>query len=431
MNEAMKEQRDELKAINSEQFFARMGQEISPQIQAAFTTAIAPVTESISGAVDRLSATSQSGVQELMREFSNSIHGGAGIEMRELGETLKGLQATLAETQRGLGSSGEDFARRMSEAAENLNRLVTEASGRLGESAEQQRAGLAEAVSALKETFERANAQVDRDLGQSASAASAKVEAAMGRVMERLEGQLGDFMTGLTGFQQAMSGHVGETQAQVRAAQAEGVDLVARAAAEAARAIESGFASALARLNEEVSRLEEALGRGASSLSHQAAAINEATSQTRLVSDAFAKTAQDVRVAALPLQQSGDRIAAATDTMTTSFVSAAASLAESQEAGRRLAETLTGHIEHLTAVWTGYRDQFERVDEALGRTVLAISNAATAQGESLSRYAVEVDKSLAEAVQGLRPILDGLEENAGEIAEQVRSLEKALQRTAR
>jgi hypothetical protein len=428
MNEAMKEQRDELKAINSEQFFARMGREISPQIQAAFTNAIAPVTESIAGAVDRLASNSQDGMQDLIHQFTASVQGGAGVEMRELGETLRVLQTTIADTQRGLGTSGEDFARRMSEAAENLNRLVTEASGRLGESAEQQRAGLADAVSALRATFERANAQVDQDLGQSASSASAKVEAAMGKVMERLEGQLGSFMAGLTNFQEAMTGNVGETQAQIRAAQQGGVAMVAQASEEAARALESGFAAALARLNDEVSRLETALSQGAASMSHQAAAIGDATSQTRLVSDAFAKTAQDVRVAALPLAQSGERISAATTAMTTSLGTAAASLSESQEVGRRLAETLTGHIEHLTMVWTGYREQFERVDAVLAGTLDALATSSASQGDSLQRYAVAVDKGLADAVTGLRPILEGLQESAEEFGEQVQALERALTR---
>jgi ABC-type transporter Mla subunit MlaD len=428
MNEAMKEQRDELKAINSEQFFARMGQEISPQIQAAFTTAIAPVTESIAGAVDRLSTSSQTGVQDLIREFTAGVQGGAGAEMRALGETLQGLQATLADTQRGLGSSGEDFARRLSEAAENLNRLVNEASGRLGESAEQQRAGLAEAVSALRATFERANAKVDQDLGQSAASASAKVEAAMGKVMERLEGQLGSFMAGLGSFQEAMSGNVGETQAQIRAAQEGGVAMVAKASEEAARAIESGFAEALKRLNEEVSRLATALSQGAASMTHQAAAIENATGQTRLVSDAFAKTAQDARVAALPLAQSGEKIANATAAMTESLHSAAAGLAESEKAGRRLADTLTGHVETLTTAWTNYRERFERVDEVLAGTLTEIARAAESQNETLQKYATAVDKGLADAVTGLRPILEGLQDNAEEFAEHVQALERALSR---
>ena len=45
----------ELKQINSADFFARMGEKISPQIQSAFTTAMAPVTASINNAVERIS----------------------------------------------------------------------------------------------------------------------------------------------------------------------------------------------------------------------------------------------------------------------------------------------------------------------------------------------------------------------------------------
>lgn len=428
MNEAIKEQRDELKAINSEQFFARMGQEISPQIQAAFTTAIAPVTESIAGAVDRLSESSQNGVQDLVREFTAGVQSSAGTEMRALADTLKALQATLADTQRGLGSSGEDFSRRLSEAAENLNRLVSEASNRLGESAEQQRAGLAEAVSTLKATFERANAKVDQDLGQSASTASAKVEAAMGKVMERLEGQIGAFMAGLTSFQEAMTGNIVEAQTQIRATQENGVAVVAKASEEAARALQSGFAEVLARIREEVSHIETALSQGASSMKHQASAIDNATGQARLVSDAFAKTAQDVRIAVIPLVQSGEKIVAATTAMTESLSTAASSLAESQAAGRSLAETLTEHIEALTTAWTNYRARFERVDEVLAGTLRALAASFEEQREKHTDYTKKIDEGLAKAVMGLVPILQDLQENTGEFAEHVRSLERVLSR---
>jgi hypothetical protein len=52
MNESLSAQLTELKQINSADFFARMGEKISPQIQSAFTTAMAPVTASINNAVD-------------------------------------------------------------------------------------------------------------------------------------------------------------------------------------------------------------------------------------------------------------------------------------------------------------------------------------------------------------------------------------------
>src|SRR3984893_13082708 len=88
MNEALGAQLTELKQINSADFFARMGEKISPQIQSAFTNAMAPVTASIDNAVSRLADSSQTGVSELVNQFTETLHVGAGAELRELTGTL-------------------------------------------------------------------------------------------------------------------------------------------------------------------------------------------------------------------------------------------------------------------------------------------------------------------------------------------------------
>ena len=52
-------------------------------------------------------------------------------------------------------------------------------------------------------------------------------------------------------------------------------------------------------------------------MTSQVTALRDATDQTRLAADAFGATAQDVRSASVPLLQSGERIAGATQSLTT------------------------------------------------------------------------------------------------------------------
>ncbi|MFC0242626.1 anti-phage ZorAB system protein ZorA [Rhodopseudomonas telluris] len=453
MNETLSSQLSELKQINSADFFARMGEKISPQIQSALTTAMAPVAASIDDAMERLSDSSQSGVSGLIKEFSKTLQVGAGDELRELTKTLQTMQGALVEAQGGIGRTGEDFGRRMTEAAENLNRLVSDAGGRMTETSEQSRKALMDVVGALREAFERANHKVDEQLGQAASGASGKIEEAMVRVMAKLEGQVENFRGGLDSYQQDMSRRLSETDAMVGSAQVNAVSAVAAASSGAANALKEGLAAAMQSIRSELEAFASTVRNVETGMTSQVTALRDATSQTRLAADAFGATAQDVRSASAPLLQSGERIAGATQSLTTvvlgaserisaSVVDSNAKLADSVtrsvasfEAGQRsaaeFAGTLGEHIGQLSTVWAGYSEKFERVDEELGSAIDDLSRAVTMQGEQLVSYASKVDESFATAISRLNPFLEELKSNTEELGESVSELKDALRLPAR
>lgn len=448
MNEALNAQLTELKQINSADFFARMGEKISPQIQSALSNAMSPVTTSIDNAMARLSDSSQSGVSDLMKEFSKTLQGGAGEELRELTKTLQTMQGAMVEAQSGIGRTGEDFGRRMTEAAENLNRLVADAGGRMNESSEQSRKALMDVVGALRETFERANQKVDEQLGQAASGASGRMEEAMARVMAKLEGQVENFRGGLDAYHQDMSKRLSETNAIVGSAQADAVSAVAAASSEAAKALREGLADALQSIRDELEAFSSTIRNVELGMASQVTALKDATQQTRLAADAFGVTAQDVRSASAPLLQSGERIAGASQSLTSAVSGAgerisvvvaesSAKLADSVarsvqsfEAGQRsaaeFATALRAHIDQLSSVWTGYSEKFERVDEDLGRAIGDLSEAVTKQGEQLVHYSSKVDEGCATAISRLRAVLESLESNTDELGESVSELKNAL-----
>ncbi|MDB5539553.1 MAG: hypothetical protein JWQ89_1280 [Devosia sp.] len=430
MNAVGKEQRDQLKEINSDRYFTKLADVVAPLIGAAMERALSPVTTGIGSAIEQLKATSQSGVSDLLKEFSTSVQGSAGTELRELGETLKQMQLTLSETKRGLEGTGEDFARRMSEAAENLNKLVRDAGRSLEGSAEQNRAGLEEVVSALRETFEKANSRLDADLGNAASGASSKVEEAMGRVMVRLEEQLGALMSGLEGFQASSISNITEVREHVLGAQASAVSNISTASAEVSKALDDGLRGAMQRIADEIDRFQKAMSSGELALSHQASAIGDATSQTRSVADAFARTAQDVRAAAAPLVQSGERVAQASSEMSQAITRSAAGLETANSAATSLSNALTEQIVRLGDMWAGYKEQFDKIDEALANAVGKLAEATDGQSERLTEFARRMDSELANVMTRLQTSIEQISENTTDLATSVEELTKGLSREA-
>jgi uncharacterized protein YukE len=188
-------------------------------------------------------------------------------------------------------------------------------------------------------------------------------------------------------------------------------------------------------------------------MTSQVTALRDATDQTRLAADAFGATAQDVRSASAPLLQSGEKIAGATQSLTTavfgaserisvSVVDSNAKLAESVtrsvasfEVGQRSAADFAGmlgaHIGQLSTVWTGYSEKFERVDEELGKAIGDLSEAVSTQGQQLVSYASKVDENFATAISRLNPFLEELKSNTEELGESVSDLKVALRSPAR
>jgi hypothetical protein len=277
MVEQLEAQLAELKAINSEQFFSRLGQEVAPSIHGAMQGVIAPLVDRVGAAVDKLSTHSQSGMEDLLDRFTENLQTGAGAELRDLSATLQSIQGALEQTRSGLSGSGEEFARHMSGAAENLNRLVLEAGQSLGRSSEQNRETLEQVVASLQATFETANARVERELANAASGASDRLESSMSRVLAGLEAQVSSLQQTLGGFQDGATKLVDDAQRRVEKAQEQSIEAMTRASSEAmerARMSIEGSGENFARSASGVSdRLEGAMSRVLAGLEGQVAGL--------------------------------------------------------------------------------------------------------------------------------------------------------------
>jgi ABC-type transporter Mla subunit MlaD len=410
MHEVAMEQRDQLKEINSDRYFTRIAEHMSPLLEQALSKAVTPV------------------IGEIGKQVSSSVQGSAGVEMARLGETLAQMQSTLESTKTGLQGTGEEFARRMTEAADNLNKVVANAGRNLERSAEQSRSGLADIMTALREAFNAASTRVNDELGSAAQGATDRLETVMGRVLKRLEEQVVGFTGSVSKVQEQTATSVVELERQMRAAQEQASAVISATAGEVAKAMETGLAEAIEKIRVEVNRIETSMRAGQAAYERQAGAISEVAGQTKGLADAFARTAQEVRSAANPLAQTSSELATVTRQITETNERTAARFGEAAGAAKELAGSLSEQIQALNVLWAGYKGQFDKVDQDLAKAIQSLASATDTQSDRLHKFVGTVDKDLSGCLDKLSPLLQSLEQNSQELSDSVETLARTLTR---
>ncbi|MEH2510158.1 uncharacterized protein YukE [Nitrobacteraceae bacterium AZCC 1564] len=341
MSALMAQQVAELKSINSEAFFTRMGETISPRIESAFSMAMAPVTASIDGAIAKLSDNSQTGIESLIDRFTESVQGGAGVELRELAQGLANMQVSLAETQRGLQGTGEDFGKRLSAAAEGLERLVASAGDRVTGAQEQAAHSIADA----------------------ATQAAEGMKLGLAEVMERVRSEIERFAQALQASEVAMVtqvGAMGETTAQTRQVS----DAFGRTAQEI-RAASTPFVQSGERIARASEAMAQSLQQSASSLDSSQLASKELAASIAQQSERLADmwrgyVAQFDRVDQ-ELGRSVEKLAEATQSQAQTLVDYA----------QKVDQGLARAVEKLNPLLDGIREN----TEDFGDAVESLSNA--------------------------------------------------------
>ena len=426
MSAHLEAQLTELKAINSGEFFARLGQEVGPRIHEAMHGAINPLADKIGDAVGQLSANSQSGMHDLIQRFSDSIQGSAGAEMRELGISLQSMHGVLEKMRIDMAGSGEDFAKRMTEAAENLNRLVADAGRNLGEQSDRSRETLEQMMGSLREVLAQANHKIEENLTGAAEGASGRLEQAMDRVLGRLEGQVGALHDSFGSFRETATGYVDETSRKVAEAQAASVAGITTASANAAAALEQGLSQAMGVIRGEVETFASALRTSSTSLGAQTEALDRVATRSREAAEVFGRSSEAVRSAVDPITRSNEKIAAATETVGRAIAGSVTALGEGQKASTALSEQLTQQVSRLTTLWAEYQKRFEKVDEALGRAFEKLATESQKQALMLADHTTKIDKGLSKAVDGLAQHVENIGSGAEELSEAVEELKKVL-----
>lgn len=429
ISRTMQDQLVQLKDITQGEFFARMGSEIAPRLNAAIADAMAPVTEQIGSAVGNLSTNSKDGVQKLLQSFTDQLQLGAGTEMRELAATLKQLQMSMVEMQGGLRGSGDDFSAKLSEAADNLNRMVERAGQSFETSSGQSRDALTAVVETLRQTMEKANAEMDASLGAAAGGASTKLEAAMGLVMDKLDRQIGQIGENLGAMQRTMGEQGDHARQQIEASVSHSAEIQKSVLADLQATVGSVSAQLRAVVEEALASVGQRFGDLSTSmraiegaLTSQKVALEAASGEARMTAQAFGESATSVRAATQPLITVSEKFSGATERMATGVEATLEALQAAREEIATLAAGLGATNEKTGAFWEGFTAKFDDVDTALGRAVETLSRSTSEQQDRLRTHVQGVDQGLSEAIGKLSPFLAQIKDSAEAIAD---SLETA------
>ncbi len=424
ISRTMQDQLVQLKDITQGEFFARMGSEIAPRLNAAIADAMAPVTEQIGNAVGNLSANSQDGVQKMLESFTDQLQHGAGNEMRELAGTLKQLQMSMVEMQGGLRGSGEDFSAKLSQAADNMNRMVERAGQSFETSSGQSRDALTAVVENLRQTMEKANAEMDASLGAAAGGASAKLEAAMGLVMNKLDGQIGQIGENLSAMQRTMGEQGDHARQQIEASVSHSAEIQKSVLADLQETVGSvstqlrnAVGEALASVGQRFGELSTSMRGIEGALTNQKAALEATAGEARKTAQAIGESATSVRAATAPLIAVGEKFSGATERMATGVEATLKALESARDAIATLAAGLGATNERSSAFWSGFTTKFDAVDTALGRAVETLSRSTSEQQDRLQSHVQGVDQGLSEAIGKLSPFLAQIKDSAESIAD--------------
>lgn len=364
-----------MKEINSERFFARLGETVAPALGNAITQAVGPLSDRLERTTEELARTSRTGADALVQNFVDRLDQGASREMQEIVGALKSLRDSLDRTQSNLSGSGEDFSNKLTQAAEAIGSVL---------------------------------AQASQNLSGSAADVAKSVEAGLAQVIGSLETQSQGFGNTLTGLQKRLADQLEEsTQRSVAAGQ------------DAAAAVHAGIDEVVRVLRTDIAALSETLRSVSSALSGQTTQIETISDRSRDTADAFTRVASEVRSASQPLLTSSARVADSTERMSASMAESVHALSTSQSSADKLAEKLSEHLDQIARVWDQYEARFKSVDEDLG-------NAADRFHEEVSRHQEAMRSFVKQIDDHTGAILGKINAAVGNLSESVETLNETL-----
>lgn len=167
-------QLEALDHLGSDAHVARMAAHMAPAVREA----MAPIATSVDRAVGSLTTSSQEGLEAMLDRFIAGVQGGAGSEMREIGESLRLMHGLLDKVRADMACSGEDFSRRMSEAASGASGQMEEMLGRAVGRLEAEITSLANVLAASVKAHEGQARAIDVAAMRSGETAAAFVRSA-------------------------------------------------------------------------------------------------------------------------------------------------------------------------------------------------------------------------------------------------------------
>lgn len=406
--DVMREQRDQLKAFNTD--FAL---QLSERMGVQFAQAIAPVTASLGMLNDNMTSMSQG----LGQGAAKAIEEASGGELRALGATLSTLGERLDALSSSVGSSGEDAARQIRAAGADFAQAATdirEAFDRLTGQVD----GMGERFSTQGEAMAQAQSDALGRMLSGLESAQAKSADAIAEAVNRLQGAgLSAADTMQKEVSAAMTAGVAASQETFRVALEE--------SGEGLRGVAAGLAKAVGDAATQIDRAGQGFTRSGESAVRTAEAMEGVTGHAKTVALSIGDASKGFAAAAAPVAQAVQAINDAAGRIVRSLEANQQMDAETVQSLQNLANGIRETQEAAETAWTDYRARFENVDKALERTTVKLGETLEGTFGEFKRFAADTDRELASAVGKLSGALTSIEEYAESLNDYVEAKKKS------
>jgi methyl-accepting chemotaxis protein len=361
-------------------------EQLAVVLEQALEKQFTPMVSSLGAIQDGIDRISGGGGEAVRKALTES----AGAEMGNLAEAIGGMTLSL-------GTMAERFEKQTNSADQQIEEAVR----RFSQASDEMRAAFGELNNNFAAVAERMRADSEE--------ASDQARQRMGDLLDRLGSSLDEMRTKMV----ASAGEFGEaTQGAARQAAETGQ----LAMEDSFKQFVERFAEAGEPLVEEMRKASTSIGTAASSLDGSNRAMGDYTRGIESVADrssdiatSLGSVASDVREAAEPVRQSAASIEKAMLAMSAAVANDARNSEAAREEMRELSGTLQSTAESAEKAWSDYRDRFNEVDEALGKALTLLSEAAGSHAQNLNERVGQVDDALSKGIAQLAAALRPLE----------------------
>lgn len=423
IGETLKLQLRAIQNIDSDAFFSRLGNAVSPGIQQAMGQAVAPLTEKIATAVDDMRRQSVGGVQEMLEKFTQGLHGSAGTEMSALAGTLGQLRESLAHTQSGLEGSGSTFAKQLGDAVDTMSARLVQVTEKMEAAATSNSVQLEQSMSRLAEGFEAAARKTTETLTDAASGAGGALQSAVSAITDQMRPMFDNLGAQVVALGQTVDAQreAGATSARdmQRAAQ-EATERVATDLERQVQALGTKTASELDRVlgivGQRIETLSGALVAAGAAMERHANSTGRAADAASSTADSFATTADRVREASTPLSDIAKQFARTADEFTSAAANSLKTFEAGQSAAKLLADELAVSVGKMEDFWEAHEKRFSGVDQSLATAVASLGVEVGKQQARIIEFTRTIDTAFEKSLVSL----NGAIANFGEQTEAVK-----------
>lgn len=364
------------------------------QQEAAFSralqTAIEPLTQAMTGLVEKVGSINQQALETMMLQFSQQLQGAAGTELRELTHSLQTLVPTISQMQQGLTQSSQHFNQNMVLASQTLQESVKQAS-------EHFLTQLTETHTQLQQQSQQKFTEVSTNLTQ--------------------------INAHLQHLQQSLLEVSQQLNSQLRSAATYSAQCLTEAGTLVNQQLTTGGGHLAHVLQESAVQFTQAQQQLTQVFDSSSQSFQVITNQLNGLQTRLQQTGELLATTHAPLQQVAHHLSEAI-AQVHDLVAAVNGMSKmlietSQETTINFSES----TQAVTQTWQKYQGHFERVDEDVSKIFIELSNGLDAYRQQVEHFTGRLEESLTVSVKALGSLIAELVE-AIEDLQAVRQSEK-------